>query len=346
MLMALGGRGAGMDTEFEEMRTAAQRRVDGFAAIEDYAVLGDGRTAALVAPDGAIDWLPVPRLDAPPVLSALLDPDRGGRFILRPTEPFGAERCYLPRTNVLRTTFTCAGGSVRVTDALTLGVHGPPPWTEPARCVEGLSGEVPMEWVFEPGERFGQGELRFRIQEDIPIARVRGQNLAVMAHRVGETHTDDTRIRSWIDTHCWSPDKQSYTFHAGTDELDAAVLLAARTGYLAGDEPRLAGTVRAGHDELGAGPWIYRFSGMREKEGAFVSCSFWMVQALAVLGHTDPAERMLAELLAHTNDVGLFAEQIGPSDTSMRGNFPQALSHLAMVNAVTAVYPQHIERSN
>lgn len=85
---------------------------------------------------------------------------------------------------------------------------------------------------------------------------------------------------------------------------------------------------------------------MREKEGAFVSCSFWMVQALAVLGHTDPAERMLAELLAHTNDVGLFAEQIGPSDTSMRGNFPQALSHLAMVNAVTAVYPQHIERSN
>jgi GH15 family glucan-1,4-alpha-glucosidase len=81
-------------------------RTDGFAPIEDYAVLGDGRTVALLASDGSVDWWPLPALDSPPVLSRLLDPDGGGRLILPPADAYEATRCYLDDTNVVESVYT------------------------------------------------------------------------------------------------------------------------------------------------------------------------------------------------------------------------------------------------
>jgi GH15 family glucan-1,4-alpha-glucosidase len=121
-------------------------RVDGYLPIADYALIGDGHTAALVGRDGSIDWLCLPRFDAEPVFDRILDAEHGGRFELQPVEPFEAVRRYREHTAVLETTFTTASGSVRVTDAMLLGSDQ----RELIRIVDQREGRVRMRWRFQP----------------------------------------------------------------------------------------------------------------------------------------------------------------------------------------------------
>src|SRR4051794_5019070 len=130
------------------LRTPA--RQDGYAPIADYAVIGNKRSAALVALDGSVDWLCLPAYDSASVFGALLDPQAAGAWTLQPSIPFQASRRYLEGTNVLETTFATESGTVRVLDAMTRGATRPIDWDELTRRVECTDGEVPMRWRVEP----------------------------------------------------------------------------------------------------------------------------------------------------------------------------------------------------
>jgi GH15 family glucan-1,4-alpha-glucosidase len=588
-------------------------RVDSYAAIEEYAAIGDGRTVALVARDGSIDWLPVPHLDDPPVFAAILDAAKGGRFALAPVEPFETGRSYVDQTNVLETRFRTDSGEVRVTDALTTQDGGLLPWVELARRIEGVKGEVELAWLVEPrfdyglastvveshgdgfvasnGHRYllirswdaGQPEQsadsvtgRFRIRkgecallvvamvekEPIPfpqrheverridgsveawrrwvddcyegpwrdavirsaltlklliqaptgaiaaaatsslperiggdrnydyryswirdsafalealaglgfreqvhgslswllkatwpthprmhpfysvdggvprdyerldlhgyrgskpvvkgnsaegqsqladygdlletihlyvqngnaldretgirlaevadfVCRVwentdsgiwelqneqhytvskigcwlaldRAQRLAaageIPRENVATWETTADLVREFVEEQCWSVKKQAYTFFAGTDDLDAAVLLGGHQGFFAQQLDRLHTTADAIMRELSAGPLLYRYTGQDQVEGAFLPCSFWLANALHRCGRAEEASRLMDQLVALANDVGLYAEEIDPATGHMLGNFPQALTHLALINAATVIAGQH-----
>jgi GH15 family glucan-1,4-alpha-glucosidase len=129
---------------------------------------------------------------------------------------------------------------------------------------------------------------------------------------------------------------QSY----GSDILDASVLLAPIVGFLPADDPRIVGTVQAIERRLLRQGFILRYEqpdsgvdGLPPGEGAFLACSFWYVDVLVMQGRLDEARVMFERLLALCNDVGLLAEEYDPMSARMLGNFPQAFSHVALVNS-------------
>lgn len=582
-------------------------RTDGYAPIEDYAVIGDGRALALVALDGSIDWLCLPDLDAPPVLSALLDAERGGRFTLRPREPFEAERRYVDESNVIETLFTTSKGTVKVTEAVLMDGGALLPWVELVRKVEGMAGEVEMEWRLDATPHWGEEDLHTFLKEGVGFVEWDGDAFAMLSYNcgkqkidgsalhgrftVGEQHNgmlaalyfddqpyalppraelelrlertsaywqaytrdipydgpwrsavrrsvlaqrlltypptgaiaaaattslpekiggdrnwdyrfswvrdtslalesllavrlsvecqrslawvisavkdidelqpmytlaadadlpradidyhgyrgsrpvrvgndakgqlqlgsygdvigaafrfcdaghmldpetgrrvseladevcelwerDDAgiweiedrpyttskvgcwaaldhavelaeqsrvpdgnrnawrstrdEIRDWIESNCWSSAQGAYVLHPGSDELDASILLGARFRYFRPGDERFLSTIGALRRELGDGPFLYRTTGLKGKEGCFLACSFWLVDALSRMGKLDDARALMDELVDAANDVGLYAEMIDPSTRAHLGNFPQALTHLSLILAAVS----------
>jgi GH15 family glucan-1,4-alpha-glucosidase len=144
------------------------------------------------------------------------------------------------------------------------------------------------------------------------------------------------RLHDWIEKHCWSDELDAYCGWAGEDALDAGILRAVRMGYP--ERERLGRTVDAIRERLAAAPGLlYRTSEHVGQEGGFVACSFWVVEALARLGRVDEACETMEQVLPYANDVGLFSEQIDPASGEHLGNFPQGLSHLALINAAGAI---------
>jgi len=148
-------------------------------------------------------------------------------------------------------------------------------------------------------------------------------------------------IRAAIEEHGWSTSARSFTQAFGSDELDASVLMFFLTGFLPPSDPRMRATVDAVvaglSDEAG---FLYRYrsdDGLGGDEGTFAICTFWLVQCLADLGDVDAARALFERLTAYANDVGLLAEEIDPATGELLGNFPQAFTHIGLVNAAWAI---------
>jgi GH15 family glucan-1,4-alpha-glucosidase len=140
----------------------------------------------------------------------------------------------------------------------------------------------------------------------------------------------------------------AFTQSYGAKELDASLLLIALVGFLPPEDPRVRGTVEAIERHLMADGFVRRYDtgavedGLPEGEGVFLACSFWLVDNLVLLGRPDEARRLFERLLALRSDLGLLAEEYDPRSRRQVGNFPQAFSHIALINS--AYNLAHAER--
>jgi GH15 family glucan-1,4-alpha-glucosidase len=147
-------------------------------------------------------------------------------------------------------------------------------------------------------------------------------------------------IRAAIVENGWNEKAGAFTQAFGGEDLDASNLMLAITGFLPGDDPRMKATIDATAerltDERGL---VYRYlaqDGLAGEEGTFLLCTFWLAHAQALAGEVDAAVVTFERAVAAVNDVGLLAEEID-ADGEMIGNFPQAFSHIGLVNAAWAI---------
>jgi GH15 family glucan-1,4-alpha-glucosidase len=145
-------------------------------------------------------------------------------------------------------------------------------------------------------------------------------------------------IRDEIETRAWNDQKRAYVQSYDSDELDASILLMPLVGYCAATDERFASTVEAIRRELTHDGLVLRYrthevaDGLPAGEGVFLPCSFWLADVLALQGKALEAREFFERLLDLRNDVGLLAEEFDPASGRQLGNFPQAFTHLALVN--------------
>ena len=161
------------------------------------------------------------------------------------------------------------------------------------------------------------------------------------ASRVEGWQQTQAEIRAAIETSGWSERANAFTQSFGSDDLDASNLMIPLVGFLPADDPRVLATIAATEerltDERGL---VYRYrshDGLDGDEGTFLLCTFWLAQALAKAGQADRARTVFERAAAFVNDVGLLAEEVDPESGELLGNFPQALSHIGLVNAAWAI---------
>jgi len=149
------------------------------------------------------------------------------------------------------------------------------------------------------------------------------------------------RIHDDVCSRGYDAGLNSFTQSYGSQELDASLLLLPELGFLPPEDPRIRGTVEAIERTLMRDGLVLRYDttktddGLPPGEGVFLACSFWLADAYLMLGRIDDAERLFKRLLSLCNDLGLLAEQYEPRSKRLVGNFPQAFSHLALVNTAS-----------
>lgn len=213
------------------------------------------------------------------------------------------------------------------------------------RLLEGLGRTVCKRWR-EPDEGIWEGRSgRFHHTHSKVLCWVALDRL-IELHEAGhlpvnnvETfRTERDAIRAEVDTRGYNAEIGSYTRVLDGDQLDASLLLLPTYDFVDARHPHMRSTSTRIHERLGRGSLIYRYEtatddGLPPGEGAFGICSFWAVECLARGGDLAGATAAFERLLDYANDVGLYAEEIDPGTGAALGNFPQAFTHVGLINA-------------
>jgi GH15 family glucan-1,4-alpha-glucosidase len=216
--------------------------------------------------------------------------------------------------------------------------------SDTSRMLDGLGRTVCRRWR-EPDEGIWEGRSgRFHNTHSKVLCWVALDRLIEM-HEAGYLHVsvdlfrvNRDEIRKEIEAHGYNERIGSYTRTFDGEEMDASLLTLPLYGYIEGTNPRMRSTCARIHEKLAHDGLVYRYEtgtddGLPPGEGAFGICSFWAVECVARGGNVGAAARTLEQLLTYANDVGLFAEEIDPHTGAALGNFPQAFTHIGLINA-------------
>jgi len=216
------------------------------------------------------------------------------------------------------------------------------------RVLRGLVDWVSKNWQLPDSSIWEvRGEVRHYVFSKVMswVAMDRGIRMAEELSLEGNTaewRVQRDALHAEILERGWSERHQSFTQAYDDDALDAAALAIPMVRFLPWNHPRVQSTVLAVARELTSadGELVYRYrhpDGLEGEEGAFSICTFWLAQALTMIGERERAERVFRRMLRHANHVGLYSEEIDPQSGAFLGNFPQAFTHIALINCAAAL---------
>jgi GH15 family glucan-1,4-alpha-glucosidase len=230
----------------------------------------------------------------------------------------------------------------------------PAAWNLQVALIEFLEShwKLPDDGIWEvrgPRQHFTHSKIMAWVAFDRVIKDAERDNLDAPLERWRNVRD---AIHAEVCERGFDPHRQSFVQSYESPHLDASLLLIAQVGFLPPDDPGVLGTIAAIERELLVDGLVMRYStetgvdALPAGEGAFLPCSFWLADCYALSGRRAEAEALLERLIALRNDVGLYAEEYDPRAKCMLGNFPQALTHMALVNTARLLsMPEHEARS-
>ena len=230
--------------------------------------------------------------------------------------------------------------------ARDLGLHeSADSWALQCQLIDDLAEhwQTPDHGLWEirgPEQHFTHSRVMVWVAFDRAIAACEAHGLPGPVDRWRAVRDE---VREEVLAKGYDAERNTFTQHYGTAGVDAALLVLPEVGFIAGDDPRMLGTIAAIEEELLYDGLLLRYrtetgvDGLSGGEHPFLACSFWLVAAYAMAGLADKADALMARLLTIPNDLGLLPEEYDPVRNRFVGNFPQAFSHLTLVGAAIAL---------